>query len=74
MIKCGKTTLIGFQVRARKMSGGKWLVYCLKDPDRPDFVGNRKAVDIVYSRKAAYFMIRDLDEPAEERTVEHEEN
>lgn len=74
MIRCNKNTMLGFKVRARRISGKRWLVYKLSDPERPDYVGNRKAIDIVYNRKSAYFMIRDLDEPTEEEDVDYGES
>lgn len=56
-----KTKMIGNVVRARKIAGGKWLIYQLADPERADYVGNRVYIDEMYGRKAAYKYVKDLD-------------
>ena len=56
-----KTKMIGNVVRARKIAGGKWLVYHLSNPERADYVGNRVYIDTIYGRKHTYKYVKDLD-------------
>ena len=54
--------IYGSRIRARKTYGHAWLVYELWDPERPDYVGNRKAIDYAQNRKEAIAYIENLDE------------
>lgn len=54
--------IYGSRIRARKVYGHAWLVYELRDPERRDAVGNRKAIDYVPNRYEAIAYINDLDE------------
>lgn len=54
--------IYGSRIRARKTYGHAWLVYELKDPERPDFVGNRKVIDYAQNRQEAIDYINNLDE------------
>lgn len=58
-----KTRMTGYCVRARRISGARWLVYTLKNDEQPDHVGNRKPIDIVMNRKEAYRIVKNLDDP-----------
>ena len=63
-----KTRMIGNVVRAMKVSGSRWMVYKLKDEDRPDFCGNRIPLQYMYGRKQTYKYVKDLDpDPKEDR-------
>lgn len=48
-------------VRSRKISGGRWLVYSLRDYEIRDQFNNRKPIDIVNSYEEAYSYVQDLD-------------
>lgn len=54
--------IYGSRIRARKTYGHAWLVYELRDPERPDNVGNRKAIDYAQNRAEAIAYIENLDE------------
>lgn len=63
-----KTTITyiqGTRIRARKVAGSYWLVYQLKDEERPDFVGNRSPIDMVPGKRAAIEYVKDLDDGPE---------
>ena len=61
-MKITRTQITGTRIRARKTYGHAWLVYELRDPERPDYVGNRKAIDYAQNRKEAIAYIENLDE------------
>lgn len=54
--------IYGSRIRARKTYGHSWLIYELRDPERPDYVGNRKAIDYAQNRAEAIAYIENLDE------------
>lgn len=64
-MKITRTQITGTRIRARKVAGSYWLVYQLKNPDKPDYVGNRSAIDMIPGKKAALEYVRDLDDGPE---------
>lgn len=61
-MKTTRTYIQGERIRARKVAGSYWMVYQLKDEDRPDFVGNRSPIDMVPGKRAAIEYVKDLDD------------
>lgn len=64
-MKITRTQITGVRIRARKVAGSYWLIYQLKDQERPDYVGNRSAIDMVPGKRAAIEYVRDLDDGPE---------
>lgn len=65
-MKTTRTYIQGERIRARKVAGSYWLVYQLKNPDKPDYTGNREAIDMVPGKKAAIDYVKQLDDGPEE--------
>ena len=60
-----RTQITGNLIRARKITGAWWLIYQLKDEERPDFVGNRSPIDMVPGKRAAIEYVKYLDDGPE---------
>ena len=56
-----KSVIIGNVVRARKVSGSRWMVYKLKEADRPDFCGNRVPLQWMYGKKQTIKYVDEMD-------------
>lgn len=65
MMNITRTQITGSRIRARKVAGSYWMVYQLKDEERPDFVGNRSPIDMVPGKRAAIEYVKDLDDGPE---------
>lgn len=61
-----KTRMIGNVVRAMKVSGSRWMVYKLADPDCPDFCGNRVPLQFMYGKKQTIKYVDELDPEGDE--------
>lgn len=66
-----RTQITGFRIRARKITGAYWLIYELKDNNKPDYVGNRAAIDMVPGKQEAIDYVESLDEPVIKEGVEN---
>ena len=62
MIQILPKKITGYRIRARKIDGGLWLIYELRDPDKQDFFKNRKPIDIINSKKYAIQYVENLDD------------
>lgn len=65
LLNITRTQITGNLIRARKITGAWWLIYQLKNPDKPDFVGNRAAIDMVPGKNAAIYYVQSLDDGPE---------
>lgn len=65
LLNITRTQITGTRIRARKVAGSYWMVYQLKDDERPDFVGNRSPIDMVPGKRAAIEYVKDLDDGPE---------
>lgn len=72
MMNITRTQITGTRIRARKVAGSYWMVYQLKDDERPDFVGNRSPIDMVPGKRAAIEYVKDLDDGPKEGDTDGE--
>lgn len=61
-----KTRIIGNVVRAMRVSGSRWMIYKLKEADRPDFCGNRIPLQWMYGKKQTIKYVDELDPEGDE--------